>query len=291
VDRVRESLEEGTPVDLQFAHGRTALMAAAEAGDLPMVRVLAEHGANLYVRDDQGRKALDLAKRAANPAVSTYLQARMDSSETIRKRAMSAKTLEEFIPQAPSVPELLNGIRDVLAGLPAGNRESARRAQAAVDELRQRVAEQWNPLEPVPPEYRNSLAADFWALKQLAERGGDAGAPGIMAAVADDLEIKLETCKAAGRGLGGRINVRVNTRRGTVEVRGLQVFFVAKIFESNAEENAEPFPRFSSPTENQLAPGRYLFWARDPATHKTGERMIVRAAGVQDIGLDLPVPK
>jgi hypothetical protein len=230
-----------------------------------------------------------------------YLSARMQSSESVQKRAMASKTLEEFVQQTPPVPDLLAGIRDVLTGIPGEYRqlESYRRAQASVEELRRRVAEQWNPSERIPQEYRNSLAVDFWMLREIAGRLGSSGGLGLrpraadstLSAVADDLEIKLETCRQAGKGLGGKINIRVNTLQGGAPVKGLQVFFVSKIFESEAEKNAEPFPMFSSPTENKLAPGRYLFWSRDPATHRNGERMIVRASGVQDIGVDLPVPK
>jgi hypothetical protein len=44
------------------ARQRTALMMAAAAGDLELVRAMLEKGADVHARDAQGKTALDLAR-------------------------------------------------------------------------------------------------------------------------------------------------------------------------------------------------------------------------------------
>jgi hypothetical protein len=48
---------------------QTALHGAAERGLTPFVKFLAEHGADLQVKDANGRTALDLAKGIGVPGV------------------------------------------------------------------------------------------------------------------------------------------------------------------------------------------------------------------------------
>ena len=60
-----------------------------------------------------------------------------------------------------------------------------------------------------------------------------------------------------------------------------------------AASNASPdlFPQLSSPTNETLVPGRYVMWARDPATARLGERTVVKVGeGKKELLLDLPVP-
>jgi len=53
---------------------RTALMCAAEAGDLEIVKLLIGAGANPAIRDTESRTALDLARERKHPAVAAYLE-------------------------------------------------------------------------------------------------------------------------------------------------------------------------------------------------------------------------
>ena len=93
-----------------------------------------------------------------------------------------------------------------------------------------------------------------------------------LAAVSDDLEVKLEHCTANGGRLGGSVVVRVRTLRAGTESRSWQVFYMPRVFEAASNASPDLFPQLSSPTEETLVPGRYVMWVRDPATSRLGER-------------------
>ena len=61
---VRTAIEFGADVDGADLHGDTAMHAAAQRNFNTIVRFLAEHGANVNVKNDAGRTPLDLAKAA-----------------------------------------------------------------------------------------------------------------------------------------------------------------------------------------------------------------------------------
>lgn len=108
--------------------------------------------------------------------------------------------------------------------------------------------------------------------------------------VAAELETKVEHCRALGIGMGGTVLVKVHTRRGPENVRDLQVLYLLKIYERLKDASPINFPRLSTPTEARIEPGRYWVWARDPATGRTSERVLVRLAGRTEFDVDLPVP-
>ena len=108
--------------------------------------------------------------------------------------------------------------------------------------------------------------------------------------ITDELEAKVDHCRALGIGMGGSVLLRVNTRRGSASVNNWQVFYLLKIYETAAGTSPTTFPTLSAPAETRLEPGRYWIWARDPATGRTSERALVRVSGKQEFRIDLPVP-
>ena len=108
--------------------------------------------------------------------------------------------------------------------------------------------------------------------------------------ITDELEAKVDHCRALGIGMGGSVLLRVNTRRGAASVNNWQVFYLLKIYETAAGTSPTTFPTLSAPAETRLEPGRYWIWARDPATGRTSERALVRVSGKQEFRIDLPVP-
>ena len=108
--------------------------------------------------------------------------------------------------------------------------------------------------------------------------------------ITDELEAKVDHCRALGIGMGGSVLLRVNTRRGSASVNNWQVFYLLKIYETAAGTSPTTFPTLSAPAETRLEPGRYWLWARDPATGRTSERALVRVSGKQEFRIDLPVP-
>jgi len=114
--------------------------------------------------------------------------------------------------------------------------------------------------------------------------------PNLIDDITDELEAKVDHCRALGIGMGGSVLLRVNTRRGSSSVNNWQVFYLLKIYETAAGTSPTTFPTLSAPAETRLEPGRYWIWARDPATGRTSERALVRVSGKQEFRIDLPVP-
>jgi hypothetical protein len=136
--------------------------------------------------------------------------------------------------------------------------------------------------ETVSEEYAGSLrrAADLLRKQPT---------PDVLEDVTSELEAKVVHCKQLGVGMGGSVLVRVNTRRGSATVSDWQVLYLLK-FDEWLRTPPHNFPRLSSPTDMSIEPGRYWVWARDPATGRTSDRVLVQVAGQKEVLLDLPVP-
>jgi ankyrin repeat protein len=80
---VRLLLDHGASVNSTDATGRTALMAAAEAGFTRNIRLLLARGARLDLRDAKGHTALDHARAAHQAAAARLLRA----AEAAQRRA------------------------------------------------------------------------------------------------------------------------------------------------------------------------------------------------------------
>ena len=108
--------------------------------------------------------------------------------------------------------------------------------------------------------------------------------------VTSELEAKVEHCRVLGVGMGGSVLMRVNTRRRAQSVGDWQVQYLLKIYEHLAAATPCDAPRLSTPTETHGEPGRYWVWARDPATGRTTERVLVRVVGQPELAVNLFVP-
>ena len=70
----RRALEQGAPINRTDAAGRTALMLAAQRGDVGMARLLLAAGADARRTDRQGVSAIDHARRAGHEALARHLE-------------------------------------------------------------------------------------------------------------------------------------------------------------------------------------------------------------------------
>jgi hypothetical protein len=155
------------------------------------------------------------------------------------------------------------------------------RIDAAVTWLSGR-AETSNPAE-ISEKYLRSL-------QQLAELMRTDRRSVVMDDVAEELEAKVEHCRQLGIGMGGLVQLNVNTRRGPQAVGDWQVLYLLKVFEHAKGTTPIVFPGLSTPTRASLEPGRYWLWARDPSTGRTSERALVRVVGQTELQVDLPIP-
>lgn len=182
--------------------------------------------------------------------------------------------------ETPSLDTALNALQHAVALVT--DRRYRPRLDSAFQWLdRRRTA----PDTAVSDEYIRSLQriAELLARRRL----------NLTAALLDDvtreLETKVDHCRTLGIGMGGSVRLTVNTRRGSAVVPNWQVFYLLK-FDEWLKTPPRTFPRVSSPTDFDVEPGRYWIWARDPATGKTGERVLVQVEQKTEIAVDLPVP-
>ncbi len=125
-----------------------------------------------------------------------------------------------------------------------------------------RNAQEWRPLTPVDGRgLRESFERMSAAVRKVREQVSRL--PEFLISLDDDLKDKVTYCEA--QGLGGRRRVSVVTKRGGVtEVKGFEVLYLEKFLMSDSGAKPQQFPGFSSPASNDLVPGRYLFWAKEP---------------------------
>jgi ankyrin repeat protein len=81
-DFAKQFIESGVDVNYKYplssknADGMTPLLYASKWGNFEMVRLLAEHGANIHVQNVNGDTALTLARKNNNEAIYNYLMGR-----------------------------------------------------------------------------------------------------------------------------------------------------------------------------------------------------------------------
>jgi hypothetical protein len=262
---VRQVLTLGAPVNIADERGATALMIAARNGDLGILQALLARGADASIRDSQGRTVFDWAEPSSNTA--------------------------KFVAPSPQVRASLTTLASVMGRVPPASAQvqtAQRRANAALSRL-QALSVKW-PAES-PHDYRDNLSGYIAALEAALKGGNAETLAATVDAVAEDLEVKLEHCTLSGGRLGGSVLVRVRTLQDGAESRSWQVFYMPRVFEAASNATPDLFPQLSSPTEETLVPGRYVMWARDPATARLGERTVVKVGeGKNELLVDLPVP-
>ena len=177
-----------------------------------------------------------------------------------------------------------NELNDALARLQLsvqalGADRPARLAEA-VRWLRERTS-RTDPAQ-VSPQYVRTLIDAARLLSGSPSRN-------VIDDVTEELEAKVEHCRALDIGMGGSVVLKVNTRRGGTTVNNLQVFYLLKIYEHVSGVAPITFPTLSAPAETRLEPGRYWIWARDPVSGRTSERRLYVVSRQQEFRVDLPV--
>jgi ankyrin repeat protein len=280
---LRQLLARGAPANTTNADGTSPLMLAARNGDLGTLQYLLSRGADATVRDRQGQGVFDWAERSPST--------RQQVTAFLRERGLQPQAVAPSGPSAPPVTASLQSLDALLAKAAPSTvpgRAAHQRAMTALARLRS-LSAAW-PAQS-PEDYRINLAADVTALSSVLARGDQQVLGEALEAAADDLEAKLEHCQKSGGKLGGSVLVRVRTVQAGQEAGKWQVFYMPRIFEVSPNAVPDLFPQLSSPTEEMIVPGRYLMWARNPATSKIGERTVVKVGeGRKELVVDLPVP-
>jgi hypothetical protein len=277
-------LELGAPVNVTDVRGMTALSWAAAAGNQQLAAALVKKGAAATQADAR------LATANGYTALAHFLQ----------KHYKAEAGSPGVVPEYPGVSKMLGGIAQLIApyrGAPFDleTRAAAERARSAVDELLSRWENRGSAdTGKVPPVYLDNLLQLGRRLSSMSRvRRDDPQLKTMLNDIAADLHTKLAYCIATKTTLGGLVQLRVHTRRGPAEVPNWQVFFLPKMLESAPGAEPDLFPKYSSPTDISIPPGRYVIWAREASTRQLAAKLVVRVGGsegVRDLELDLPVP-
>jgi hypothetical protein len=82
----------------------------------------------------------------------------------------------------------------------------------------------------------------------------------------------------------------VTTRRGDAAVNNWQVFYLPRIFAHAQGVEPNLIPTWTSPARQSIEPGRYHFWALDPATGKGSAVVVQSVIGRDEIPVFIPLP-
>ena len=153
----------------------------------------------------------------------------------------------------------------------------------------------WQNAPTDPIAFRQSFAYDV-AVARAAAAGGDAKrAVDVLRAINDDIVEKADHCALSPSGMATPVRVSIRTVSNGKESPNWEVLYMPKIMEfaADASASAMPFRVFSSPAIDELAPGRYVVWARRPGSNGVeSPRTTIRVGGgVAALNQDIAVPK
>ena len=149
-------------------------------------------------------------------------------------------------------------------------------------------AVQWEHIA-LAEEYLSQLNQDFTVLRTAADDPEiiDSYADKLGPAL-DDMYLKVNACLLNHGNAVGSVSVTVHTKKSGIEVSNWRVVCIAKILQLYPKFSPKAFPRLSSPTKWQLAPGRYIMWAEDPQTASKSSTQEIPIDRDQECDLAVP---
>ena len=209
--------------------------------------------------------------------------------------AVRAQT-RSLSPQKVALIDALTAIRDESARLKEAHRNSPGHVAELADSLFRSsrwlatIAERWLPKDR--EEGKPLLVSLERLLHVLEGAPADAGQlEEILRVLEEDLSAKAAHCRAKGLAALQRVTV-VTKREALHEVKGLEVLYIEKFLQFDTTVTPYQFRRFSSPALDEIAPGRYVFWARTPgANGQTGARKEARVGnGSPSVPIEVLAP-
>jgi hypothetical protein len=208
------------------------------------------------------------------------------------------KPPKEPLPRSEVFAALRKNLDTLGKGLAEAKLAAKERSQA--DELLVSVHDSVRGLEKatldqdVPKPYLLSLTRDSWMLEKsrtLLGKDGDEKEKGfvLLKSVAADLQLKKASTGAV-KGATRLVKVVAETKDATGQGEGgCEVWCVVQGM-VDYPEAYERFPKLSTPTPDDLAPGAYFFW-----TEKGGKKGKRTPGNVRDDGtgqwpIDIPTP-
>lgn len=145
---------------------------------------------------------------------------------------------------------------------------------------------------PPPKEYQKELEFTKIALEQAKNPDlTTRRRVELCNSIVSDLNAKAKFATANAADPYLFVDVTVETRKGTREVEGLEVWYVPSALIDDRQRHRR-FDRVSSPTRQAVAPGYYYMWTKDIDRSKEGGRELVTLGddGKLRRTIDLPAP-
>jgi len=139
----------------------------------------------------------------------------------------------------------------------------------------------------------DGLIADADALGN-AQQSDERQRRALIEATFDDLRLKRAYCREKPERMNALVKFTVKTWDGTSEVHQWQVAYLNAPLAILHRDQFQPFPKFSSPTEVRLPPGRYMVWAQDPrnaAKRGPSTEVALGQNGAAEVQADIVVPR
>jgi hypothetical protein len=278
------------------------LLIAARTGNVATAIRALRNGANVEARDTSGQTPLLLAREAVlkDLLVDRGARSRRESDSDSRERI--ARRQEEQQEQVWGSLVAVYGLGHCAA---ASENSAVSAIGARIMTTSEQLNNRWKRAqelsdseEPTPQSYMDDLRS-LGAVAEKLRRVEDPAQQQLhckkldnvrhLEQIAADLEVKLRHCEVTGTSLGGRVKVRIRTRRGSDEAKGWTVHYVSKFGDSVGSIDTRRFPLFSSPTEWSLSPGLYVVWATQ-GDAVVSPKSTVTVIGKDTLEFDLAVP-
>ena len=153
----------------------------------------------------------------------------------------------------------------------------------------------WQNASTDPITFRQSFAYDVAVARAAAADGDVNRVVNVLRAINDDVVEKADHCALSPSGMATPVRVSIRTVSDGKESSNWEVLYMPKIMEFAADPSgaAMPFRVFSSPAIDDLAPGRYVVWARRPGTNgvESARTTIRVGGGAAALNQDIAVPK
>ncbi len=153
----------------------------------------------------------------------------------------------------------------------------------------------WKNAKSDPLGFRQSLAYDVAVARAAAADGNTRRIVDVLRTINDDVVEKADHCALSPSGMASPIRVAIRTLFDGKESPNWEVLYMPKIMEfaSDATAAAMQFRVFSSPAVDDLAPGRYVVWARRPGPDgiESARTTIRVGGGVATLQQDIAVPR
>ena len=247
----------------EIAREPEAIAAAVRAGDAAGLNKLIQSGACAYW----------LSRSPLPPLAGLLKQA-------------TGQGYSEVVRMLSTIGGRREDLKDVMQRMLTGCRERPSGDCARINQVANWYLDQMSRLE-----WTANYSRDYFlSLQAMADTLQTTPEIQTVKEIAAEMETRRQYCIQNNVGMGGSVKVQVHTRNLRKEVPNWQVYYLLKIFEHNPAAAPGAFLKWSSPTSEIIEPGRYWFWAKDPATNRETDRKLVPLSGAQAVSVDLFVP-